>query len=166
MASWATLAVVGCAASVTFLEGDAISRVAALVALLAGCALACLLAWREHRTAEARHRAEQLGAAMRYREQLHSERARQRAVVQALGERISALRGQVAEADGRATALQQQLSTLRGNYEALRVDLELQAALNAPATVLELAAAEPPDPWVTARELWRISDQSATKRPA
>lgn len=166
LASWAVLAVVACAAALTFVYGEPISRAVAFVALLAGSVLACLLAWRENRAAERAHRAAELGLAMRHNEQLHVERARQRAVVQVLGMRVSALRVRLCESDRQVAVLRQQLSTLRGNHEALRVELELQAALTAPAPVVELAVADPPDPWVTARELWRIPEAPPVKLPA
>lgn len=166
IASWAVLAVVACAAALTFVYGNPISRTVAFVALLAGSVLACLLAWRENRMAERVHRAAELGLAMRHHEQLHVERTRQQAVVAVLGTRVSTLRARLSESDRQVAVLRQQLSTLRGNHEALRVELEMQAALTAPATVVELAVADPPDPWVTARELWRISEAPSIKRPA
>jgi len=128
---------------------------------------ACLLAWRQNRGAELSHQAAQLGQAMRHGEDLHAERVRHQAVLRTMSARLGAVRDQLAESDRRASALQRQLSTLRGNYESLRVELELQAALAEAAPVLELAGvADPPDPWVTARELWRISEAPAAKRPA
>ncbi len=167
VAAWSVLAVVGCAAALTLVYGDWISRTVAFAALFGGCVLACLLAWREIRNAERIHQAAQLCAAMQHGEQLHADRARQQRVVHALSARLGALRGRLADSDRRASALQQELSTLRGNYESLRVEVELQAAFAASATVLELApVADPPDPWVTARELWRISEDPSIKRPA
>ena len=161
------LAVVGSAASVTFLFGDPVSRGVALAVLLAGSALACLISWRDTREAARVHLAAELGQAMLHSEQLHAERVRQRTVVTVLSARIENLRKRLDEANLRSCTLQQQVSTLRGNHEALRVELELQALLNAPAEVVELAHhAELLDPWVTARELWRISDDQGFKRPA
>ena len=167
IASWAVLAFVGCAAALTYVYGDPVSRTVAFAALLAGSVLACLLAWRQNRGAERSHQAAQLGQAMRHGEDLHAERVRHQAVLRTMSARLGGVRDQLAEADRRASALQRQLSTLRGNYESLRVELELQAALAEAAPVLELAGvADPPDPWVTARELWRIPEAPAAKRPA
>jgi septal ring factor EnvC (AmiA/AmiB activator) len=160
------LAVVGCAAVLIVLFGDRLSRAIAVVALLAGAVLACLLAWRENRAAERVRMAAELGQAMRANEQLRAERKRHRAVVGTLAGRFDELTEQLQQSKARTCALQQQLSTLKGNYEALRVELELQAVLNPPAPVVELAHRETPDPWVTARELWRISDRPAISRPA
>ena len=87
-------------------------------------------------------------------------------MVGTLAGRFDELTEQLQQSKARTCALQQQLSTLKGNYEALRVELELQAVLNPPAPVVELAHRETPDPWVTARELWRISDRPAISRPA
>lgn len=55
---------------------------------------------------------------------------------------------------------------MRGNYEALRVELEMQAVLESGADVIELARPEPVDPWETARELWSRGDSAAVKRLA
>jgi len=165
--SWITLALVGCIASATVVFGDLISRGVALAALVAAAALAWVIAWRENRDANRARLSAALGEAMQQSERLSVERARQRAVVAVLSGRIDSLGERLNEANLRACTLQQQVSTLRGNHEALRVELELQALLNAPAEVLELAhRAELFDPWVTARELWRISDDQPVKRPA
>jgi len=167
IASWSVLALVGCAAALSFTFGDQLSRGLALSALVAGTVLSCLLAWRASRQAERLHQARALGQAMQHAEQLHRERVRQRAVLQVLTSRIRALRERLEQANLRACRLQQELSTVRGNYEALRVELEFQAALTTGATVVELAPRdEPPDPWVTARELWRVAEAPAVKRPA
>ncbi|MBK8448133.1 MAG: hypothetical protein IPL41_16010 [Micropruina sp.] len=167
IASWTVLALVGCAASVTFVFGDRISRGVALAALVAGTVLVCLLAWRESRNAERLQMAAELGQAMRHAEQLHAERARQRAVVRLLSVRMADLRDQLAAAGARSCQLQQQLSTLRGNHEALRVELELQAVLNPPATVHELSAgANSTAPWALATELIHNAQAVGVQRSA
>lgn len=167
IASWVALVVVGSVASVTVVVGELISRGVALGALVAVAALAWCTGRRENRDATRVRLAAELGAAMQHAEQLTAERARQRAVVNVLSTRIDVLREQVQQANLRACTLQQQVSTLRGNHEALRVELELQALLNAPAEVVESALrADLLDPWVTARELWRISDDQPVKRSA
>lgn len=167
LASWTVLGAVGSVAALTVLFGDLLARGLGLVVLLAGTALACLLAWRDNRMAERLRQAHALGEAMEYAERLHAERVRHQAVVKALGGRIGALRQHADDASRRACTLQRELSTLRGNYEALRVELEMQAVLESDADVIELArAGEPADPWETARELWSRGDQAAVKRLA
>ena len=161
------LGVVGSVAALTVLFGDLLGRGVGLVLLLAGAALACLLAWRENRMAERLRQAHALGEAMEYAERLHAERVRHQAVIDALGRRLGALRRRADDAGRRACTLQQELSTLRGNYEALRVELEMQAALESDAQVIELARpGGPVDPWETARELWNRGDQATVKRLA
>lgn len=167
LASWTALGAVGSVAALTVLFGDLLARGLGLVVLLAGTVLACLLAWRENRMAERLRQAHALGEAMEYAERLRSERARHRAFVKALGGRLGAMRQHADDASRRACTLQQELSTLRGNYEALRVELEMQAALESDAQVIELARpGGPVDPWETARELWNRGDQAAVKRLA
>ncbi len=165
--SWTVLGLVGCVAALAYLFGDPVSRGLGLVALIAGAALACLLAWRENRAAQRVREAHALHQALLHAEQLHAERARQRAVVDVLGRRVAALRRQLEGTGRRVCLLQQEVSTLRGNYEALRVELELQAALESDAQVVELGRREPAvfDPWVTARELWN-RDEPDVRRPA
>lgn len=72
IASFAVLAVVGCAAVLIVLFGDRLSRGVAVAALLAGAVLACTLAWRQNRAAERVSRAAELGQAMRFNEQLRA----------------------------------------------------------------------------------------------
>ncbi|MFT3860403.1 hypothetical protein [Micropruina sp.] len=167
IAAWTVLAVVGFSATPIVIVGDPLSRGVAAAALIAGAALACLLAWRESRAVERLRLAAELGQAMEQAEQLHAERRRQRAVVDSLAVRLSEMSERLDQARLHGCRLQQELSTLKGNYEALRVELELQAVLNPPAAVVEMAQRPgTPDPWVTARELWRISDEPAMRRPA
>lgn len=164
--SWTVLGLVGCVATLACLFGDALGRGLGLAALVAGAALACALAWRENRSAQRLREAHALNQALLHAEQLCAERARQRAVVEVLGRRISALHARLETSGRRVCALQQELSTLRGNYEALRVELELQAAWESHAQVVELGRHAPViDPWVTARELWD-RDDAAIRRPA
>ena len=139
IASFAVLAVVGCAAVLIVLFGDRLSRGVAVAALLAGAVLACTLAWRQNRAAERVSRAAELGQAMRFNEQLRAERKRNRAVLGTLAGRFDDLNAQLQQSKARTCAQQQELSTLRGNFEALRVELELQAVLHPPAPVVELA---------------------------
>lgn len=165
--SWTVLALVMCAASVTFVFGDRLSRGVALAALAAGTALVCLLAWRESRDAQRVQLAAELGESMRHAEQLHAERVRQRAVVHVLSTRVAQLREQLAVEGIRSCQLQQQLSTLRGNHEALRVELELQAVLNPPAAVYELSsAAHAGQPWLEATELMNNAAVVGVQRSA
>lgn len=165
IASWTVLAVVGSVAAVAFVYGDRTARGLAFAALLTGAVLACVIAWRENRTAERRRRATALHDALLHAEQLSAERVRQRAVLSALGTRVATLRGQLDAANARSVALQQQLSTLRGDHRALKVELELAATLAA-ADVVALTPREPADPWVTARELWRIDDPVPAQQSA
>lgn len=161
------LGAVGSVAALTFLFGDLLARGLGLIVLLAGAALACLLAWRENRMAERLRQAHALGEAMEYAERLHAERVRHQVVIEALGRRLGAVRRRADDAGRRACALQQELSTLRGNYEALRVELEMQAVLESDANVIELARpGDPVDPWETARELWNRGEQATVKRLA
>ena len=123
------------------------SRGLALLALVAGAVLSCLLSWRANRQAERLRLARALGQAMEHAEQLHGERVRQQAVLEVLTARIRGLGRRLDQANLRACRLQQELSTVRGNYEALRVELEFQASLTTGATVVELAPREePPGP--------------------
>lgn len=162
--SWVVLGLVGCAAALAYSFGDWLGRGLGLAALLAGAALACLLAWRENRGAQRIREAHALHQALLHAEQLHAERARQRAVVEVLGRRIAALHGQLERSGRRVCALQQELSTLRGNYEALRVELELQAVLESDAQIVELGRhGAVVDPWVTARELWNRDDATVRR---
>jgi len=161
------LALVGSVAALSFTFGDQMSRGLAFIALVAGAVLSCLLAWRANRQSERLRQARALGQAMEHAEQLHGERVRQQAVLEVLTARIQGLRGRLDQANLRACKQQQELSTVRGNYEALRVELEFQASLTTGATVVELAPREEaPDPWVTARELWRDAEVPAVKQPA
>ena len=153
--SWTTLALVSGVAVLAYLFGDQLGRGLGLIALLAGAVLACLLAWRENRTAQRLREARALHQVLVHAEQLRAERARQRAVVEVLGSRVEALHRQLETSGRRVCALRQEVSTLRGNYEALRVELELQAVLESDARVVELGrTGQAVDPWVTARELW------------
>lgn len=163
--SWTTLALVGCVAVLAYLFGDRLGRGLGLIALLAGAVLACLLAWRENRATQRLREAHALHQLLLHAEQLRAERARQRAVAEVLGQRVEALRRQLDQSGRRVCALRQEVSTLRGNYEALRVELELQAVLESDACVVELGRTpQVVDPWVTARELW--SREDAVRRPA
>lgn len=162
--SFVALGAVGVAAGVAFVYGDQVSRGIALLALLAGAVLACSLAWRQSRHAERQRAAAELGQVLQHAEQLSVERRRQQAVVKTLAAQQAGLRSRAVRAELRATRLQQELSTARGNNEALRVELELQAALSAARPVSQWD--ELPDAWVTARELWRISDGADLKRSA
>lgn len=165
MVAWTSLVLVGGVAALAYLFGDQLGRGLGLIALLAGAALACLLAWRENRAARRLREAHALHQLLLHTEQLRSERARQRTVVEILGRRVEALHRQCEQSGRRVCALRQEVSTLRGNYEALRVELELQAVLESDARVVELGrSAEIVDPWVTARELWSRDD--AVRRPA
>lgn len=99
---------------------------------------------------------------MQAAEQLRAERARHRAVITALEGRIAAQRTRADEARLRACRLQQELSTMRGNYEALRVELELQAALGVEAGVTRETDFDETEPWATARALWFNADRAAS----
>lgn len=157
--AWATLALVSGVATLAYLYGDQLGRGLGLIALIAGAALACVLAWRENRSAQRLREAHALHQVLLHAEQLRAERTRQRAVVEVLGRRIAVLHRQLEQSGRRACALRQEVSTLRGNYEALRVELELQAVLESDARAVEIGRApEIVDPWVTARELWSRED--------
>lgn len=164
--SWAVLGVVSCGAGLALLLGDLPARGLGLAALVGGAALACLLAWRENRAAQRVRAAHALHEALLFAEQLHAERVRHGVVVDALSRRNAAVRAQAERAAREICALRREVSTLRGNYEALRVELELQAVLESDAQVVELGRREATiDPWVTARELWR-RDEPDFRRPA
>ncbi|MFT4297430.1 MAG: hypothetical protein QM582_18665 [Micropruina sp.] len=159
------LGVAGCVGAFAVVAGEPLVRLLGLTVLLAGAVLSCLLAWRANRMAQRRREAHALAEALRHAEQLRAERAGQRVVLDALGRRLVALRQRADAATVRSSRLQQEMSTLRGNYEALRVELELQAVWESGAHVVELPRdAAVADPWVTARELWRRD--RAAKRPA
>lgn len=173
--SWTVLVLVGGVAGLTVLFGDPLSRVLGLVALLAGTVLSCLLAWRENRTADRLREAHAINEAAEFAERLHAERSRHDAVLTVLTRRLTALAGRADAAGRKAGVLQQELSTLRGNYEALRVELEMQATLSDEADIVELVRhgdsadqpAESIDPWVTARQLWLLDDSAPSlRRPA
>ncbi|MBP8919718.1 MAG: hypothetical protein KBG85_08435 [Micropruina sp.] len=158
----AVLGIVSVVATLAVLLGDQFVRTLGLIALVSGAALACALAWRAVRSAERRAQAQALGAAMQAAEQLRAERARHRAVITALEGRIAAQRTRADEARLRACRLQQELSTMRGNYEALRVELELQAALGVEAGVTRETDFDETEPWATARALWFNADRAAS----
>lgn len=166
--SWTVLVLVGGVASLTVLFGDPLSRVLGLVALLTGTVLACLLAWRENRAADRWREARSINEAAEFAERLHAVRSRQDAVLTVLTKRLTTLAQRADEAGRKAGVLQQELSTLRGNYEALRVELEMQATLSDEADIVELVRrGESVDPWVTARQLWLLDDSAPSlRRPA
>lgn len=166
--SWTVLVLVGCVATLAVLLGDQLSRWLGLAALLAGTVLACLLAWRENRTSDRLREARSIDEAARFYERLHGERRRHAAVLTVLTRRTATLHRRAAAAERTASLLQQELSTLRGNYEALRVELEMQASLSAEADIVELVRrGESIDPWVTARQLWLLDDSAPSlRRPA
>lgn len=153
--SWTTLALVSCVAVLAYLFGDQLwswpraGRTAGRGRLRPAC-------WPgENRTAQRLREARALHQVLVHAEQLRAERARQRAVVEVLGSRVEALHRQLETSGRRVCALRQEVSTLRGNYEALRVELELQAVLESDARIVELGrSGQVIDPWVTARELW------------
>lgn len=164
--SWAVLGVAGCGAGLAYLFGDLPTRALGLVVLVAGAVLACLLAWRANRAAQRVRSAHALHETLLFAEQLRAERARHGIVVDVLGRRNADLRAQAERSGRKICALQREVSTLRGNYEALRVELELQAVLESDAQLVELGRRDAgTDPWVTARELWR-RDEADFRRPA
>lgn len=162
--SWTVLVLVGAVATLTVLFGDHLSRVLGLAALLTGAVLACLLAGRENRVAQRLREARSINEATEFAERLHAERSRHDAVLTVLTGRVRMLAQRVDVANLKADVLQRELATMRRNYEALRVELEMQATLSAEADIVELVRrSESAD----AREL-SLRDDSAKplRRPA
>lgn len=125
--------------SATSLFGsDLLARIGVGLAVTGG-ALACLLAWREARQARRIAAAQAVRDLRVSGDKLHEERQQHRRVLAVLQERNSELRSRLAESLGEAAALAQQVSTLRGDNAALRIELaRIQAEDSSDAEIVSM----------------------------
>ncbi|MFZ1409963.1 MAG: hypothetical protein WAS07_00725 [Micropruina sp.] len=130
---WVIVAATAALAAGSLLFSDLSFRVGGVAVAVAGGVVACLLAMRDTAKARARAEAEAAGYLRWSVAKLHEERTRHGRVLSVVDDRNKALRVQVTGLVSQTAQLQREVSTLRGNYEALRIDISMAATLQAAA---------------------------------
>lgn len=153
--SWLVLFAALAVALVSLLSTDFYVRLTGLLVVALGGVAACLFAWRDAQRAIRAAQQLQLADLRRHSEHLHAERSQHRRVLGALSQRIAGLQARERVLAGENARLQQTISTLRGNNEALRVELELARALDTEAELVTLPRrATGTVDALSARDLW------------
>lgn len=153
--SWLVLGAAFAVACVSLLSADVVVRVVGIGVMALGGVAASLFAWRSAdrlRDNFADRSTDQLRA---FGVSMHRERSQHLRVLRIMGERNADLTRQVRQLAVTQGALRQQVSTLRGNNESLRLELEMSRTMAAEAEILTLPrrAASTTDRF-SATELW------------